>query len=596
MTRYMVFLVLILVLTPATASAQDATGGIVRINNPDRDQSLNPLLCNTAVCGELADLLFPSLFATDYATGTLVRDRIGAAMTDRALVRSWDASADGLTYTLFLRDDAHWSDGTQITAYDVFFAYLLAINNPASPVFSRLAKVQALLPMDATTVVVTFSQADCAALNALDFPVLPSHVFNADFAVNLPTFSLGMDYVAQFERYQDNNALNLSYVREHPFNNTLSVTYGMFSVTDIRENQFIRLRQGDLALEYVSNIGQSAAVERFLNGQLNLLLNPPFDQRRNLEILPGVQVYTYPSATWDYIALNLANPRDPQPAYDKNTDRDTENGRIDQGNHPIFGSLEVRRALQLAIDVETIIETAVYGYGQPIASASSPASWAHNADLTPLSYDPAEAARILEAAGWRALTPNSARTCIACESAPDGSRLSFTLLYDTSAGRQRDITVDLLKQQLISVGVDIAPVALSPGELLSEVSNQRFDAYLTSSSHAYPIEPRLSQLFASSADILIDPNTTTNHTSYYNPQVDDLLARADTLPGCDYAQRAELYHQAQAVLQQDQAYLWLYTPERMIVASGEIMGFQPLPYMAFASADEWIINPDRRDR
>ncbi|MGB8712301.1 MAG: ABC transporter substrate-binding protein, partial [Onishia taeanensis] len=36
---------------------------------------------------------------------------------------SWDVAEDGKTYTFKLREDAKWSDGTQVTAEDFVFAF-----------------------------------------------------------------------------------------------------------------------------------------------------------------------------------------------------------------------------------------------------------------------------------------------------------------------------------------------------------------------------------------------------------------------------------------------------------------------------------------
>ena len=38
------------------------------------------------------------------------------------VARDWDISADGKTYTFYLRDDALWSNGDYVTAYDFVYA------------------------------------------------------------------------------------------------------------------------------------------------------------------------------------------------------------------------------------------------------------------------------------------------------------------------------------------------------------------------------------------------------------------------------------------------------------------------------------------
>ena len=39
------------------------------------------------------------------------------------VAESWDVSADGKTYTFFLRENARWSNGDAVTAHDFVFSY-----------------------------------------------------------------------------------------------------------------------------------------------------------------------------------------------------------------------------------------------------------------------------------------------------------------------------------------------------------------------------------------------------------------------------------------------------------------------------------------
>ncbi len=39
------------------------------------------------------------------------------------LATSYECSSDGLTWTFHIRDDAHFTDGEQLTAHDVAFYY-----------------------------------------------------------------------------------------------------------------------------------------------------------------------------------------------------------------------------------------------------------------------------------------------------------------------------------------------------------------------------------------------------------------------------------------------------------------------------------------
>src|SRR5690606_15037168 len=108
---------------------------------------------------------------------------------------------------------------------------------------------------------------------------------------------------------------------------------------------------------------------------------------------PGVRLIHYPGREFLYLGWN--NEREP------------------------FRDARVRRALAMAIDRAGMIEALMYGYAQPAAGMIPPWSPLHP-DIEPLSYDPAEAARLLDEAGWTLGSDGIRRR--------DGQPLAFTLL------------------------------------------------------------------------------------------------------------------------------------------------------------------------
>ena len=58
---------------------------------------------------------------------------------------------------------------------------------------------------------------------------------------------------------------------------------------------------------------------------------------------------------------------------------------------PLFADPEVRRALTLAIDRQTIVDTVLGEYGRVATSPIMSNVWAHDRSIEPWPYDPAEA-------------------------------------------------------------------------------------------------------------------------------------------------------------------------------------------------------------
>jgi len=82
---------------------------------------------------------------------------------------------------------------------------------------------------------------------------------------------------------------------------------------------------------------------------------------------------------------------------------------------------QLRRAVNLAIDRQAVVDTVLAGRGRPAATPVSPATpqW-YDADAT-FAHDPAAAAALLDAAGWRK-GPGGIRV-------KDGARAELPILY-----------------------------------------------------------------------------------------------------------------------------------------------------------------------
>src|SRR5205814_9079698 len=118
---------------------------------------------------------------------------------------------------------------------------------------------------------------------------------------------------------------------------------------------------------------------------------------------------------------NLADPKNPQPAFDK------DGKPIDQGHHPIFGDVAVRQAIAHAVDVPSMIKTIELGQATQMPSAFIPSSWAFDKTFEPIALDAKAAGDMLDKAGWP-MGANGIRAAKGAKYAPDGTPLRFTVL------------------------------------------------------------------------------------------------------------------------------------------------------------------------
>jgi peptide/nickel transport system substrate-binding protein len=133
-----------------------------------------------------------------------------------------------------------------------------------------------------------------------------------------------------------------------------------------------------------------------------------------------------------------------------------------------FRSPEVRRALNLAIDRGALIRKVFQGAGQPSTGPIWPQYWAYDKSIQPDSFDPAQAAALLDAAGY----PMSA----ASGSRPP-ARFRFTCLLPEKFSVWERIALEVQKS-LFDIGVDMQFQVLPVDQFSGRILAGNFDAIL----------------------------------------------------------------------------------------------------------------------
>ena len=157
-----------------------APGGTFAEANLGPVDTLNPLFASSSAEIAASRLLFSSLYTYD-STGHLHGD----------LAENIRADSTGTAYTVKIRPDARWHDGTLVTAKDIEFTINL-IKNPEtrSPLRVNWRDVK-VVAQDDTTLLFKLPAVYAAFPYALTFSVLPQHLLKdvAAAAVRENTFS-----------------------------------------------------------------------------------------------------------------------------------------------------------------------------------------------------------------------------------------------------------------------------------------------------------------------------------------------------------------------------------------------------------------------
>ena len=509
--------------------------------------------------------IFPGLVGVDPESATIQPNQPGSIVSD------WEVSEDGLTYTFNLREDWFWSDGEQIDADDVMYTWdALNSGEVETALVFALDQIESVSKVDDFTIEMTFPEFDCDALtNAGLVQPYPSHIAPESFA-ELP---------------------------DQDFNLNPNVTAGPYTFGELRPAEAITLIADpafvDAELGVVNNDGiiyksvpdLNVVVDQFLAGDLSIIDGPQEARREELYSMGDdgdAQIFTYPGTSWDYLQFNLADPENPQDAFDE------DGNPVDQGTHPIFGNNDdstVRRALGLAVNVEDIIAGSTFGEATQMASFLVPASWAYDPDLAPIGYDPEAAAEMLDGAGW-VMGDDGVRVCDGCGTAEDGTEMRFSLITNEENARRTSI-ITIAQDQWAEIGVIAEIETIEFFAMLDVIDSQTFDAYVLGWRAGYPDRPDATQLFTPVSDVV---GGGSNTMSYNNPRFTELNEQARTLPGCDQAERAEIYKEMQAIIQEDAPYLFMFARNGFYGAQSTVNGFGPFPQALFWNVDAWSVS------
>lgn len=418
------------------------------------------------------------------------------------LAEAWETSEDGLVWTLHLRKNALWHDGTPLTAADVKFSADVIWKEYAPTARRVLRHLTSTEVQDDHTVVLTLSQPTPVLINALDVvsaPILPRHLYEG---TDIP-----------------NNPHNNAPVGSGPF-----VFKEWVRGSHISLEKFDKYWQDGrpfldkLTWKIVTDVsGRANALETGVAqyGERNPVTFADADRFKTSEnLVVSTEGYNGFSGTlW-----LIPNWRD-----------------------PILSNHKVRAAIQHAINRELLTKTVWGGYAVPATGpVSSLLKTYYEPDTPQYEFDKAQAEALLDEAGY----PKQA----------DGWR--FKLTHDfIPFGDDYRRTGEFVRQALRGVGIDVELRSLDLATWTKNVFTD-YNYQLVSSWGINWQDPQLGveQHFWSKAESKGTP--WFNASGYASPEVDALFesAQSDTDP----AHRIQTYKEIQKLVQRDLARLDLF--------------------------------------
>jgi peptide/nickel transport system substrate-binding protein len=568
--RWLPFVLTVILLVTSTSvstKAQGDKGGfILDATFGKGPETFNPIFCNDQTCATDIARMMPSIALQD------PEDLVYKPGVQGSLAKDWKRSDDGLTWTITLRNDWKWSDGQPITSKDILYAYKAQINEAVeSPNIYIKEDIEDVQAPDDYTLVVKLKRPECtSAFQKIDSiggtgGIAPAHVLPTD-----PT-----------------------KLKDAEFNLKPTVSAGQYKFDEFRTGEQTRFLsdqsfpdkkgpkiQHDGYIEKVVE-NQTVLVQQFLAGELNVILEPPVARRKDIfdaEKKGEVKTFSAPGTLWDHIVLNLADPKNPKDALDK------DGKPVDQGHHPVLGDVRVRKAFAMGINLDEIIKGAVFGYGQRMNSLLTPGNIFYNKDLKPIPFDQEAAKKLLEEAGW-VPGPDGIRVAKGAKYAPDGTKLSISLIV-IQGNVRRTAVATVIKDQLSRIGFNIDIQPMDFNVMIDRMRAQDFDAAVAARGSAYDDSIDWTFLFDPATDKV---GAEGNQGSYINPELTALMKQASAVPGCDPKKAKELYDKIQQTLQDDLPYIFLYAQDYMYAWRTNIENVKPFK-LSVGYTDQWKVN------
>ncbi|MBS6956745.1 MAG: ABC transporter substrate-binding protein [Enterocloster asparagiformis] len=312
------------------------------------------------------------------------------------LATDMETSGDGLTWTVKLRDDVSFTDGERLTAADVAFTYNTLRDTSSVNDFTMLDRAEAV---DDTTVAFHLKRPySIWPYTMAIVGIVPEHAYGPEYGEH--PIGSGRYILKQWDRGQQVIfEANPDYYGEAPVMKKVTVLF----------------------------MEEDAAFAAVMAGQADIAYTAA---SYSDQTVPGYELLSF--ATVDNRGFNL-------PAI--------PSGQVSEDGVPLGNDFTsdvlVRRAINIGIDRDEMIEHVLNGYGSPAYSVCDKMPWYEPS--AQVEYNPQEAAALLDEAGWIAGSDGIRQK--------DGVRAELTFLYPASDSVRQALAADSANQ-LRELGID----------------------------------------------------------------------------------------------------------------------------------------------
>jgi peptide/nickel transport system substrate-binding protein len=414
---------------------------------------------------------------------------------------------DETTYIVRLHHGVLFHNGRELTSEDVVYTFRSFLD----PGFKGLSRAYRAL----------------AAVNAVDR-------YTVEFKLKTPLASFPVNLVMGIVQAGSGEANARSPIGTGPYRLAEFIPDDHVTLTPFDQYFGGRARNDGLLLKVIPDDTMRGLELR--KGSVDLIVNDLSpDIVWQLRREGRIQVATAPGTDYAYMGINLKDP--------------------------VLSRLEVRKAMGYAIDRDAIVTYLRRGFASTAVGIVPPMSWAFEPKVFNFTHDPAEAERLLDAAGFRD---------------PDGPgplpRLRLSL--KTSTTEVYRLQAAAIQHDLARVGIAVDIRSSEFQTLSADVLRGNFQLYTL--QFVGVTDPDILRLVYHSQQA---PPAGLNRVRYSNPQVDRLIEEASAASDDD--RRRELYTQAQRLIADDVPYISLWYKTNVAIFQPDIHGVTLSPIADF---------------
>ena len=519
-------------------------GGTLTFATISEPLTFNLALANDASSSGVLGYLFEGLTDISWLTGE----------PQPNLAESWDVSADGLTWTFYLRDDVVWHDGEPFTAADVEFTFNQIIYNEDIPTSDRAAFTFRLLDdngewqealmtvtaIDDYTLRCVLPVSFAPFLRSMSQSIFPQHILQP--YIDAGTFAEVWDIDTDPSEVIGTGPFVISGYT--PGKRIAFERFDAYWMTDAEGNR----------LPYLDRVTQiivpdlEAELEAFLNGEADLhgVLGAEYAQLEPLQEDRNFTIHRRgPTFGSTFLTFNM----------NRGTKPDSGDPNLAAEKLYWFSNQQFRQAVAFSIDKAAIIEQVQHGLGYPQWSPISPATGAfHNPDVATYEYDVDRANEMLDELGWADRDGDGFRED------DRGNEIAFTLATNTQ-NSVREQVASIIHEGMTELGIKVDFQLIEFGELVGQLTaSYDWDAIVIGFTAGPDPYSGIVIWHSSESLHLWYPNQSEPATEW-EAELDDLYIRASQ--ELDREQRIALYHRAQEIVAEHLPVIYTSHAERL---------------------------------